>query len=135
VRFPFELEPPQPLPAVLALGIFGAVAAVVFDASVLWSEPPGPVGPETPVTPVIGETFFAEFLSVFEIAAVLLVAALVAAVYLAKPHEGKREAVRRAVEEKPLVDATEAEESMRERRESDAETAPEDGDEEGGEDG
>jgi len=109
VKLGLELERPRILPGIIALGILISIVAVVFDGSGLWVEPAG-IG--EPVTPVIGEMFFEEFLSVFEIVAVLLVASLLGAVYLAKPYEEKREAVRRAVEGKPRVNAKKAEESM-----------------------
>jgi len=92
---------PRLLPALVAAGFFAAVAGVAFETPGTGG---GSEGVEFPTTADLGEAFFAEFLGVFEITAVLLVAALVGGVYLAMPEKARREAVRKAVEMKPRVE-------------------------------
>ena len=98
---------PRLLPALVAAGFFVAVAGVALETPGAESESEGV---EFPTTADLGEAFFAEFLGVFEITAVLLVAALVGGVYLAMPERARREAVRKAVEMKPRVEGDEEEE-------------------------
>lgn len=102
-----KLARPRVLPALVAAGFFAAVAGVALETPETGEESEGV---EFPTTADLGEAFFAEFLGVFEITAVLLVAALVAGVYLAMPERARREAVRKAVEMKPRVEGDEEEE-------------------------
>jgi len=99
-----KLARPRLLPALIAAGFFVAVAGVVFGTQETGSVTEGI---EFPTTADLGEAFFAEFLGVFEITAVLLVAALVGGVYLAMPERTRREAVRKAVDMKPRVERDE----------------------------
>jgi len=89
------------LPALFVALVFVGFGSVVLETPALWETPEGIEGP---TTGVIGEAFFEEFLAVFELTAVLLVAALVAGVYLAKSEESRSDAVRKAVERKPRVE-------------------------------
>lgn len=95
---------PRVLPALVAAGFFVAVAGVAFGTQEAGT---GTEGVEFPTTADLGEAFFAEFLGVFEITAVLLVAALVGGVYLAMPERTRREAVKKAVDMKPRVERDE----------------------------
>lgn len=90
---------PRVIPALVAVGFFAVVAAVTLGVPELSTAPDDFVI----TTADIGNAFFDEFLAVFEIVAVLLVAALVGAVYLAVPEKTRRDAVRKAVEAKPRV--------------------------------
>jgi hypothetical protein len=88
------------LPALVVAGFFVVVASVTLGTPELTT---APEGVDFPTTADIGDAFFGEFLGAFEITAVLLVAALIAGVYLAMPERTRREAVRKAVEAKPRV--------------------------------
>ena len=99
-----RLERPRVLPMLVVAGFFVIVARVTFGTPEIRT---APEGVEFPTTADIGDAFFAEFLGVFEITAVLLVASLIAGVYLAMPEKTRREAVRKAVEAKPRVESDE----------------------------
>lgn len=90
------------LPALVVAGFFVIVAGVTLGTPEIGAAPDVT---EFPTTADIGDAFFGEFLGVFEITAVLLVASLVAGVYLALPEETRREAVRKAVKAKPRVES------------------------------
>ncbi|MDY6764074.1 MAG: NADH-quinone oxidoreductase subunit J [Halobacteria archaeon] len=94
------------LPALLVLGLFLMISRISLNAP--FSEA---AGMSPPVTTAIGEALFTKFLAPFEIIDVLLVAALIGGVYLAK-RERMRETVRKAVEQEPRIEAKEAEETM-----------------------
>lgn len=102
-----KLARPRLLPALIAAGFFVAVAGVALGTREAGT---GTGGIEYPTTADLGEAFFAEFLGVFEITAVLLVAALVGGVYLAMPERTRREAVRKAVDMKPRVEGDDGKE-------------------------
>jgi NADH:ubiquinone oxidoreductase subunit 6 (subunit J) len=102
-----KLARPRLLPALIAAGFFVAVAGVALGTQEAGT---GTGGIEYPTTADLGEAFFAEFLGVFEITAVLLVAALVGGVYLAMPERTRREAVRKAVDMKPRVEGDDGKE-------------------------
>ena len=104
-----KFERPRVLPAVVVAGFFALVATVTFGTPEIGT---APEGVEFPTTADIGDAFFAEFLGVFEMTAVLLVASLIAGVYLAMPEEARREAVRKAVEAKPRVESDELREEV-----------------------
>jgi len=104
-----KLERPRILPALVVIGFFALVATVTFGTPEIGT---APEGVESPTTADIGDAFFAEFLSVFEITAVLLVASLIAGVYLAMPEKARREAVMKAVEAKPRVESDELREEV-----------------------
>ncbi|MDZ7688860.1 MAG: hypothetical protein U5J64_09105 [Halobacteriales archaeon] len=108
-----KFERPRVLPALVVIGFFTLVAVVVLGTPEIST---APEGIDFPTTADIGDAFFGEFLGVFEITAVLLVASLVAGVYLALPEKTRREAVRNAVEAKPRV---EGDDFVREQEEVD----------------
>jgi len=91
----------RPLPALLVTVLFVGVASVTLGAPSLAE---APAGVEGTTTDAIGEVIFGDLLPAFEVVAVLLVAALVGGVYLAKPDESRGEAVREAVRAKPRVE-------------------------------
>ncbi|XGI84255.1 NADH-quinone oxidoreductase subunit J [Halorutilales archaeon Cl-col2-1] len=64
------------------------------------------------VTYMIGTVLFDEFLAAFEIIDMLLVAALIGGLYLAKRDKGEERDVGGAVEKKPMTEADEARENM-----------------------
>lgn len=107
------LASPKPIPFVIAAAFFTVVATVTLGAETLWREP---AGLEPPVIPVIAESLFSTYLGAFEVMAVLLVAALVAGVYLAKPDVPREERLEDTVETKIRTDADEAQESLERRR-------------------
>lgn len=115
------LARPKLAPLAVAAAFFGVVAAVSLDAESFGEEA---LGFEPPVTPQIGEALFTSYLGAFEAVAVLLVAALVAGVYLAKPGESREDRLEDTVESKLRTDAPEAQESLDRRR---ADTEDEDG--------
>lgn len=99
-----KTEKVRVLPALLVALLFVGIVVVVLDT---------PLGTGTGVeatTYAVGETIFDDFLASFELVAVLLVASLLAGVYLAKPDESRGEAVREAVSAKPRVEAEGAQE-------------------------
>lgn len=112
-------------PRLAAIAVSAALFAVV-SAVALGSEGFGEeaVGFEPPVTPQIGEALFTSYLGAFEAVAVLLVAALVAGVYLAKPGETRESRLEDTVDSKLRTDADEALESLESRR---TDTEEEDG--------
>lgn len=112
---------PKLLPFAVAAALFAVVAAVALDAESFRGEAEGF---EPPVTPAIGEALFTTYLGAFEAVAVLLVAALVAGVYLAKPGETREERLEDTVESKLRTDADAARESLERRRDD---TEEEDG--------
>jgi NADH:ubiquinone oxidoreductase subunit 6 (subunit J) len=89
------------LPALLVALLFVGIGSVVLETPALAETA---TGIEGTTTDAIGNAIFDDFLGVFEIVAVLLVSALVAGVYLAKPDEPRGEAVREAVRAKPRVE-------------------------------
>ncbi|MDY6780578.1 MAG: hypothetical protein SV760_08560 [Halobacteria archaeon] len=105
-----EILRPKVIPGLLVILLFGVIGTVAVDTPALASQPTGFDGG---VTTTIGQMLFDEFLAAFEMIDVLLVAALVGGLYLAKrDDEKKRESVEKAVEMKPRFEAPEAEESM-----------------------
>lgn len=102
-----EFERPRVLPFLIVAGLFLVIAGVALNAGIA-----APAGFEGAVTPLLGLALMTEYVAAFEIVAVLLVAALVGGVYLAKRAPEEHEAVERAVDMKPQVDAREAEETM-----------------------
>lgn len=104
-----DLHRPRAIPAMLAGGLFLVLASAGLTTPEFGGES---ASLPDRVTTALGETMFESFIAPFEIVGVLLLAALIAAVYLAQRGEGKRDAVERAVEEKPRIDAEAAEESM-----------------------
>jgi NADH:ubiquinone oxidoreductase subunit 6 (subunit J) len=89
------------LPALLVALLFVGIGSVVLETPALGETA---AGIEGTTTDAIGEAIFEDLLSAFEMVAVLLVAALVGGVYLAKPDEPRAEAVREAVGAKPRVE-------------------------------
>lgn len=80
----------QLVPGVIAfLALASTIVAVVFRTS--WAAPvePDPLSYE-PTTQVIGNLFLSRFLLPFEVASVLLLAALIAAAMLVRPQEESR---------------------------------------------
>jgi NADH:ubiquinone oxidoreductase subunit 6 (subunit J) len=104
-----RFERPRILPALIVLGFLALVTSVTLGTPEIGT---APEGVEFPTTADISNAFFAEFLGVFEITAVLLVASLIAGVYLAMPEQARREAVRKAVEAKPRVESDELREEV-----------------------
>jgi NADH:ubiquinone oxidoreductase subunit 6 (subunit J) len=92
------------LPAALVAVLFIGIASVVLESP---SVSDMPAGIEGTTTNLIGNVLFDDFLAVFELVAVLLVAALIGGVYLAKPEESRGDAVREAVDMKPRVETEE----------------------------
>jgi len=88
------------LPALVVALLFVGFGSVILGSAL---DTP-PAGIDGTTTDVIGESIFDDFLASFELVAVLLVASLVAGVYLAKPEQSRREAVREAVRSKPRTD-------------------------------
>jgi NADH:ubiquinone oxidoreductase subunit 6 (subunit J) len=88
------------LPAVLVTLLFIGIGSVVLETPALTDA----AGIEGTTTDAIGTVLFEEFLAAFEVVAVLLVAALIGGVYLAKPEETRGETVREAVRAKPRVE-------------------------------
>lgn len=107
------LNRPKAVPFAVAAAFFAVVATVVLEAESLWREP---VGHQPPVVPDIAETLFTTYLGAFEAIAVLLVAALVAGVYLAKPEEPRSSRLEDTVDAKIRTDADTARESLERRR-------------------
>ncbi|MFP4632676.1 MAG: hypothetical protein ACLFMT_04480 [Halobacteriales archaeon] len=95
-----KLQRPRPWHAAVVAGLFAVVARTAADADALVGTPRGV---EPPVTAALGETIFDVHLAAFEMVAVLLVAALVAGLYLARPSERRGEVLRATVERKPRV--------------------------------
>jgi NADH:ubiquinone oxidoreductase subunit 6 (subunit J) len=91
----------RPVPALLVATLFVGIAAVALETPALADTP---AGIEGTTTDVIGDALFGGFLASFEIVAVLLVAALVGGIYLAKPEASRGEAVREAVDAKPRTE-------------------------------
>lgn len=89
------------LPALLVALLFVGIGTVVVG-SPTFAEPL--VGIDGTTTDVIGDALFGDYLGAFEVVALLLVAALVGGVYLAKPEVARGEAVREAVRAKPRVE-------------------------------
>ncbi|MDY7081446.1 MAG: hypothetical protein SXQ77_03345 [Halobacteria archaeon] len=104
-----ELERIKIIPALLVIGLFSMIAGIGMNSPFTTGEASGLT---PPVTTALGETMFTDFLAAFEMIDILLVAALIAGVYLAKREKEEMEAVKEAVKSKPQVEATEAEESM-----------------------
>ncbi|MFP4189109.1 MAG: NADH-quinone oxidoreductase subunit J [Halobacteria archaeon] len=89
------------LPALLVTLLFVGIGSVVLETPALAETATGIDGT---TTDAIGNVIFDDFLAAFEIVAVLLVAALVGGVYLAKPDKSRGEAVREAVRTKPRIE-------------------------------
>lgn len=104
-----DLHRIRAIPAMLAGALFLLLASAGLASPELAGE--SAALPDR-VTTAVGETLFGDFVAPFELVGLLLLAALIGAIYLAKRGEGKREAVETAVREKPRIDASEAEESM-----------------------
>jgi NADH:ubiquinone oxidoreductase subunit 6 (subunit J) len=89
------------LPALLVTLLFVGIGSVVLETPALAD---AAAGIEGTTTDAIGTVLFDDFLAAFEVVAVLLVAALIGGVYLAKPEESRGETVREAVRTKPRVE-------------------------------
>lgn len=102
-----ELAKPRLIPGLIVAGLF-----LVFSIVGLSTAPSPPTGFQPPVTPLLGEALMLDYVAAFELIGVLLVAAVVGGVYLAKRAPEEHEAVERAVDMKPQFNAGKAEETM-----------------------
>jgi NAD(P)H-quinone oxidoreductase subunit 6 len=74
----------QSLRPAWGLVAFGAVAASLLFAAAHWPESSSPASPATPTTAVIGDALLGPYVLPFEVASVVLLAALLGAVCLAR---------------------------------------------------
>ncbi len=101
----------QPIPALLVLVLFIILASISFS-----SFQGQPIGLTEPITKKLGRELFTYFVVSLEILAVLMVASLIGAIYLAK-REGRQKKVEKAVEKKPRFNLQKNEKESNKERE------------------
>ena len=104
-----SIKKPRFIPAFLAASIFVMTVSIAFGDSGMVS---AGVGMTSSVTPNLGETLMTKYAIAYEFGGLVLVAALIGGVYLAKKDEVEREAIERSIKRKPRFEAKEAEQTM-----------------------